>query len=70
MELSDSEIMEDALDVHEATGLTPRQLAEQRVELWGALKVMTGLCQIKYGNIDADVWREIQKARAILEKCK
>lgn len=52
MKLSDSEIMEDALDVHEETGLTPRQLAEQRTELLGALKdIKHSIAQAKvFGN--------------------
>ena len=32
-----------------------------------ALSVMTALVELKYGNIDADVWGEILKARDALE---
>lgn len=45
MKLSDSEIMEEALDINEETGLTPRQLAEQRAELLWALQEMVEFFQ-------------------------
>lgn len=41
-------------------------LRKQRDQLAEALRVMTELCAIKYGNLDADVWAEIEKARAAL----
>jgi hypothetical protein len=33
-----------------------------------ALRTMTALCKLKYGNLDADVWAEIQRAEAIAAK--
>ena len=39
-------------------------------DLVAALEVMAGLCVIKYGNLDPDVWAEILKARAILNKAR
>lgn len=38
--------------------------------LLDALEVMAGLCAIKYGNLDADVWAEIEKARAAINNAK
>lgn len=37
-------------------------------ELAEALGVMTTLCRLKYGNLDADVYAEIQKAEAALAR--
>lgn len=37
-------------------------------DLLEALAVMTDLCAIKYGNLDAEVWSEIKKARAAIAK--
>lgn len=38
--------------------------------LVAALEVMAGLCVIKYGNLDPDVWAEIQKAKGVIEAAK
>lgn len=38
----------------------------QRDSLLEALKVMTSLVRIKYGNLDADVYKEIEKADAAI----
>lgn len=64
MKLSDSEIMEDALDVHEETGLTPSQLAEQRAAL---IKVLESARS--YGADSWSTWL-ISEVDAALEQCK
>lgn len=47
-----------------------QELARQRDELRGMLEVMTELCAIKYGNLDADVFAEICKSRDLLQSIK
>ena len=37
-------------------------------ELLEALRIMTSLCRIKYGNLDKDVYDEILKAEETIEK--
>lgn len=66
MKLSDSEIMEEALDIHEETGLTPRQLAEQRAELLGALKDSL----VIHAGLSADESADLASIRSIITKCE
>ena len=47
-----------------------QELARQRDELRVMLEVMTELCAIKYGNLDADVFAEICKSRDLLQSIK
>lgn len=39
-------------------------------ELAESLETMTALCALKYGNIDADVYAEIEKANALVGKAR
>jgi hypothetical protein len=39
-------------------------------ELLEALKVMTALCRLRYGNLDAGVFAEIEKAEASIAKAE
>jgi hypothetical protein len=39
-------------------------------EMLESLRIMSQLCALKYGNLDADVWAEILKARAAIAKAE
>lgn len=39
-------------------------------ELLESLEIMTALCTLKYGNLDAGVYAEIEKANALIAKAK
>lgn len=45
-------------------GIHPEAIAE----MFRSLKVMTDLTRLKYGNLDKDVWAEIERAQAAIEK--
>lgn len=57
------DIGDEARIIYSETGLTPRQLAEQREELLGALKK----CRFDSLNQSIDEWREIQ---SVITKCE
>lgn len=61
-----NQICDDACDVYKKTHLMASDLLKQRAELLKALKTMTGLCAVKYGNLDPDVWAEIQKSQDLI----
>lgn len=37
-------------------------------DIINSLTVMTSLCQLKWGNLDPEVWQEIQKAKLAIDK--
>lgn len=39
-------------------------------ELLEALEAMTSLCALKYGNLNADVYAEIEKAKTVIAKAR
>jgi len=41
-------------------------LEAERDELRRSLNIMTELTALKYGNLEADIWAEIERARAVL----
>jgi len=54
----------EQLNVNEANA----KLIAAAPELLGALRVMTSLCRIKYGNLDKEVYEEILKSEAAIKK--
>ena len=66
LERSDAELIAEAFNVTHETGKTPRQLADENAELKRSLSTMTALARLKFGNLDADVYAEIQKAYNLL----
>jgi len=44
----------------------PKGFVKRMAKLEQSLNAMTQLCQLKYGNLDKDVWAEIQKAKSLL----
>jgi len=42
----------------------------QRDQLLGSLEIMTSFVRIKYGNLDADVYAEIEKSEALIAAAK
>lgn len=47
-----------------------RELREEKAALWRSLAIMTDLCRLKYGNLDREVYAEIEKAEEIIAKHK
>lgn len=45
-------------------------LSSQRDELATSLSLMTSLCRLKYGNLNKDVYAEIEKAESLVAKLK
>jgi hypothetical protein len=45
-------------------------LVKQRDDLLAALKLMTSLTRLKYGNLDKDVYSEIEKSERLIAKCE
>lgn len=61
------ELLAEAIDVTTETGLTPRQLAEQRAELIGVLEAILAADD----NVHiTTAWWEIDSARQVLAKCQ
>ncbi len=50
-----------------AIGHIIRQSAYWHDELVKQLSIMTSLCRIKYGNLDADVYAEIEKSETLIK---
>lgn len=53
-----------------AEGLKRAHVMAAAPDLLESLKVMTAFCRLKYGNLDPDVYAEIQKAEAICAKAE
>jgi len=46
------------------------QAQKHHTELLKSLQVMTGLCKLRYGNKDQDVYAQIQKTERLIDKLK
>lgn len=57
--------LDDAYSTIAALNLNPN-IFERTKALEKSLTVMTSLCRIKYGNLDKDVYAEIEKAEQLL----
>lgn len=53
-----------------AKAVQANDIKAQRDELLAALKIMTPLVRLKYGNLDKDVFAEVEKSEAIIAKCE
>jgi hypothetical protein len=59
---------QDALAI--ASYFARRQLMDAAPGLLESLKIMTALCRLKYGNLDADVYAQIEKAEALIQNAE
>ena len=63
-----AQIADEAFNVYADTGLTPRQLAEQRAELLAACKLVWNKVLTEYHSPDSYVRQQVEAAIANAER--
>jgi len=61
---------EEVFNAHQDEADRQARIARAAPQLLEALEVMTSLCRLKYGNLDADVYAEIEKAEVAIASAK